>query len=205
MKRGTGNNMKRKSLVLAGMTILLLVLLAAFGFASEGGGGHHVDSGKQMKDFMWRCVDFAALVGILFWAIKKAGMKKSLADRQDGIARSLREAEEARSAAEKKFAEYNEKLAAANQEIDALQEAIRREGALEKERIIAEAQVTAGKIKEQAQVAANQAVLKARAELRAEAAALAVQLAEQTLKEKVRQDDQDRLVGEYLTKVVDLH
>jgi F-type H+-transporting ATPase subunit b len=204
MKRGTGNDMKHKSLVLAGMTILLLVLLAAVGFASEG-GGHHVDSGKQMKDFMWRCVDFAALIGILFWAIKKADMKKSLADRQDGIAKALREAEEARSAAEKKFAEYNQKLAAANQEIDALQAAIRREGALEKERIIAEAQVTADKIKEQAQVAANQAVLKARAELRAEAAYLSVQLAEQTLREKVRQDDQDRLVGEYLTKVVDLH
>ena len=48
-------------------------------------------------------------------------------------------------------------------------------------------------------------MLKARTELREEAARLAVQLAEQTLRENIRKDDQDRLVGEYLTKVVELH
>jgi F-type H+-transporting ATPase subunit b len=48
-------------------------------------------------------------------------------------------------------------------------------------------------------------VLKARTELRGEAARLAVELAEKSIKEKIVKDDQDRLVGEYLTKVVELH
>jgi F-type H+-transporting ATPase subunit b len=206
MKRVTCNNEMRKSLLVAGFTVLLLVLLVALGFANEGGeGAHHVDSGKQMKDFMWRCIDFAALAGIIFWAVKKADVKKSLGDRQEAIARALKEAEEARTAAEKKFAEYNQKLAAASVEMDELQAAMKAEGALEKERIIAEAKVAAERIKEQAQVAANQEILKARMELRAEASRLAVTLAEQTLKEKIVQDDQNRLVGEYLTKVVELH
>ena len=206
MKRVNCSNEMRKSLLVAGMTVLLLALFAAFGFANEGGeGAHHVDSGKQMKDFMWRCIDFAALAGIIFWAVKKADVKKSLSDRQESIARALREAEEARQSAEKKFAEYNQKLAAASVEMDELQAAMKKEGGLEKERIIAEAKVAAERIKEQAVIAANQEILKARTELRAEASRLAVSLAEQTLKEKIQQDDQNRLVGEYLTKVVELH
>ena len=185
---------------------LVVVAFAAHGFASEGGeGAHHVDSAKQLKDFGWRVVDFVALVILLGWALKKADVKGSLAARREGIAKALNEAVVAREAAERKFAEYNERLAKANQEVDAIYAAIKREGEVEKARIIAEAQATATKIREQAEKAASQEVAKARAELRGEASRLAVQLAEQTLREKITKGDQDRLVGEYLTKVVELH
>jgi F-type H+-transporting ATPase subunit b len=187
-------------------TCLLLTGLAVAGFAAEGGeGAHHVDSAKQLKDFAWRVLDFAVLVAIAVWALKKANVKGALADRRTGIEKALKEAVEARQAAEKKFAEYNEKLAKANKEIEEISAAIKKEGALEKERIIAEAKASAEKIREQAKQTADQEVLKARAELREEAARLAVQLAEQTLRDKIGKDDQNRLVGEYLTKVEKLH
>jgi len=193
--------------VVKAVATLLFLGFAVVASASEGGGGAHGGGhggAAQMKDFMWRCIDFAALVLILVWAIKKADMKKSLADRRSGIEKALKEAEEAKAAAERKFAEYNTKLAQANKDIEELQANIRREGVAEKERIIAEAKAGAAKISEQARAAADQEVLKARAELRREAAHLAVQLAEGTLKEKIEKNDQDRLVGEYLTKVVNL-
>lgn len=193
--------------VVKAVATLLFLGFAVVVSASEGGGGAHGGGhagAAQMKDFMWRCIDFAALVLILVWAIKKADMKKSLADRRSGIEKALKEAEEAKAAAERKFAEYNTKLAQANKDIEELQANIRREGVAEKERIIAEAKAGAAKISEQARAAADQEVLKARAELRREAAHLAVQLAEGTLKEKIEKNDQDRLVGEYLTKVVNL-
>jgi len=200
MKRGN------RHLLISVQVVLLLAVVATIAIASgEGEGAHHVDTGKQMKDFMWRCIDFAALFALIVWAIKKADVKKSLADRQAGIGKMLREADEAKAAAEKKFAEYNSKLAQANREIDELQAAIRQEGQAEKERIIADAIKSAEKIREQARLAADQEVLKARAELRDEAARLAVQLAGQKLKGSIRKDDQDRLVGDYLTKVVELH
>lgn len=206
MNQTVRHNGWKRPVIITAAVCLLLVGLAAAGFAAEGGeGAHHVDTGKQLKDFGWRVLDFAVLMAILVWALKKANVKGVLADRQAGIEKALKEAVEARTAAEKKFAEYSDKLAKANREIDEIQAAIRKEGELEKERIIAEAKVAAEKIKEQAKLAAGQEVLKARAELREEAAKLAVQLAEQTLKEKIRKDDQDRLVGEYLTKVVELH
>ncbi|HLO25995.1 MAG TPA: ATP synthase F0 subunit B [Geobacteraceae bacterium] len=185
---------------------LLLVVLAAAGFASEGGeGAHHVDTAKQMKDFMWRVIDFAALLALVIWALKKANVKGTLAARQAAIEKALQEAVAAKEAAERKFAEYSDKLAAANKEIDDIYSVIRAEGEAEKVRIVAEARVMAEKIKEQATQSADQEILRARTELRVEAARLAVELAEQTVKEKIVKDDQDRLVGEYLTKVVELH
>jgi F-type H+-transporting ATPase subunit b len=188
------------------MTCLLLVVLATAGFASEGGeGAHHVDTAKQLKDFAWRVLDFAALMALVIWALKKANVKGSPAARQAAIDKALQEAEEAKKAAEKILAEYSEKLATANKEVDALYAAIRTEGEAEKVRIIAEAAAMAEKIKEQASQTAHQEVLKARTVLRVEAARLAVELAEQTIKEKIVKGDQDRLVGEYLTKVVELH
>lgn len=195
-----------KPIVSTAAICLVLAGMAALGFAAEGGeGAHHVDTGKQMKDFMWRVIDFVALLGILVWALKKANAKGALADRSAALEKALGEAEEARAAAEKKFAEYGEKLEKANQEIDEIYAAIRQEGELEKERIIAEAKVTAEKIREQAAATASQEVFKARVALREEAASLAVQMAEQSLRETMKKDDQDRLVNDYLTKVENLH
>ena len=206
MKHTSQRNGMRTLLITTVACGLLLVVLAAAGFASEGGeGAHHVDTAKQMKDFMWRVIDFAALLALVIWALKKANVKGTLAARQAAIEKALQEAVAAKEAAERKFAEYSDKLAAANKEIDDIYSVIRAEGEAEKVRIVAEARVMAEKIKEQATQSADQEILRARTELRVEAARLAVELAEQTVKEKIVKDDQDRLVGEYLTKVVELH
>ena len=187
------------------LTLCVIILgLAAVGFAAEE-GGHHVDTGAQMKDFAWRCLDFAALAAIAFWAIKKADMKGTLAARRTGIERTLKEAAEAKEQAEKKFKEYSERLDQANKEIEGISLNMKREGELEKERIIAEAHSAAERIKLQAETAAAQEVLKAKGELRAEAAKLAVEIAEQKIVKNITKGDQDKLVGDYISKVVTLH
>ncbi|WP_298432430.1 ATP synthase F0 subunit B [Geobacter sp.] len=206
MAKARGYKGSVRPMVTAAAFCLALVGLAALGFAAEGGeGAHHVDTGKQLKDFMWRVIDFAALLALLVWALKKANVKGALGDRTVAIEKALRDAETARDAAERKLAEYRDKLETANKEVDEIYAAIRREGELEKERIIAEAQAAAEKIREQASAAANQEIVKAKAELRDEAARLAVQMAEQAIREKITKDDQDRLVKDYLTKVESLH
>jgi F-type H+-transporting ATPase subunit b len=198
----------RKPVVMTGVQILLLAVFAGLGVASGGEGGAHAGGhggAAQWKDFMWRCIDFAALVLIMVWAVKKADMKMALANRQAGIDKALREADEMKAAAEKKFAEYNARLAQANKETEELQKIIREDGLAEKARIVAEAKVASERIREQAKVMADQEIARAITELRAEASHLAVQLAEQTLKGAMKPADQDRLVGDYLTKVVELH
>lgn len=187
------------------LSLCVIVLgLAAVGFAQEE-GAHHVDTAAQMKDFMWRCLDFAALAAIAVWGIKKADLKGTLAARRTGIERTLKEAVEAKEAAEKKFAEYTVRLDQANKEIESISANMKREGELEKERIIAEARIAADRIKAQAESAAAQEVLKAKGELRAEAARLAVEIAEQKIVKNITKGDQDKLVGEYISKVVTLH
>lgn len=175
-----------------------LVLLASVCFASEGGGAANA---AKMKDFGWRVLNFAVLVGILVWALKKADVKGSLAARQVDIEKSLKDAEAARDTAEAKLREYSGKLDQASKEIDELHAAIIREGEQEKHRIIAEANSAAEKIVAQAALSAEQETVKARNELRAEAARLAVEIATGKLTGVIQKSDHDRFVGEYLDKV----
>ncbi len=196
---------RSKKTIVALAYISVIVLLASSGFASEGGeGAHHVDSGAQMKDFGWRVLNFAVLVGIIVWALKKADVKGSLAARQADIEKSLKDAEAARDAAEAKLIEYSGKLDQASKEIDELHAAIVREGEQEKIRIIAEANIAAERIVAQAALSAEQETIKARNELRAEAARLAVEIATGKLIAAIQKTDHDRFVGEYLDKVVQI-
>jgi F-type H+-transporting ATPase subunit b len=196
---------RSKKIIITLAYISTLVLLASAGFASEGGGGAaHADSGAQMKDFGWRVLNFVVLLGIIIWALKKADMKGSLAARQADIAKSLKDAEAARDAAEAKLREYGVKLDLASKEIDELHAAIIREGEQEKNRIIAEATIAADKIVAQAALSAEQETVKARNELRAEAARLAVEIATGKLTGAIQKNDHDRFVGEYLDKVVQI-
>lgn len=196
---------RTKKIALSLAYIAVIVLAAGAGFASEGGDAvHHPDSGAQMKDFGWRVLNFAVLVGIIVWALKKANVKGSLAARQAEIEKSLKDAEAARDAAEAKLREYTGKLDQATKEIDELHAAIIREGEQEKQRIIAEANAAAAKIAAQAALSAEQETVKARAELRAEAARLAVEIATGKLTGAIQKTDHDRFVGEYLDKVVQI-
>jgi len=186
------------------MTICLVILAgAALSWASEGGG--HASGGAQLKDFIWRVLDFAVLLGLIVWVLIKQNVKGGLKDRQDAIETTLREAAEARDAAERKLKEYTSKLDSANKELDELSATIKQDAEAEKARIIAEATIMAEKIKEQAKQTATQEIQKARIVLRQEAAHLAVELAEKKIRQNITQSDQDRLVGDYLSKVVELH
>lgn len=196
---------RTKKIVLSLAYCAVVILVAASGFASEGGGGaHHADSGAQLKDFGWRVLNFAVLAGIIGWALGKANVRGSLADRQAQIEKSLKEAEQARTAAEAKLRDYGARLDQASGEIEEIRAAIVREAEQEKERIIAEAEQAAVKIAAQAALSAEQEIIKARGQLRAEAGRLAVELAGSRLSGAITKADHDRFVGEYLDKVVQI-
>jgi len=197
------SNERRTRLILSCAAAVTVVIASGAAFASGGGEGHGITP-AVWKDFGWRVVNFAVLAGILIWAIKKANVKGSLADRQAQIEKNLTEARVARESAEAKLKEYSEKLAKANQEIDALRSAMLKEAEAEKTRLITEAKLAAEKVVVQAAQAADQEVLKARTELRAEAARLAVELAGSKLSGAVQKADHDRFVQDYLGKVVQL-
>lgn len=179
-----------------------LVLLPAVVLASGGGG--HADSGVILKDFAYRCFNFALLVGLVAYFVTKP-IRKGLKGRTEEIEKTLADAQVAKEAAEAKHLEYSEKLAKATEEIASITDSIRREGELERDKIIAAAKELAINVEQEAENKAAGVVTKARAELREEAASLAVELAKDMLKKQVSADDQKRLVEEYMQKVGELH
>lgn len=184
------------------LTLALLVLTTGLVYASGGEG--HADSGVLLKDFLWRVMNFAIVIGILVYFLTKP-LKKGLSGRRDEIEKALAEAELIKQEAEAKFAEYDRKLAAANAEIAEISAAIKRDGELEKEKIVASAREMAAKIEQDAEKAAALEVSKARTELQAEAVRLAVELAEELLKKNFTGEDDTRLIDEYMQKVGELH
>lgn len=184
------------------LLLLVLVLFPVAAFAAGGGG--HADSGAILKDFIYRCFNFALMVGLLGYFVTKP-IRKGLKSRTEEIEKTLADAQEAKEAAEAKHREYSEKLAQATKEIENIAATIRREGELERDKIIAAAKDMATKIEQEAENKAAGVVASARAELREEASSLAVELAEELLKKQVSADDQKRLVDEYMQKVGEIH
>jgi F-type H+-transporting ATPase subunit b len=193
----------RKGTIIA-VASTLLVGLAAAALASSGGEGHHADSGALLKDFLWRCLNFGVTFGLLAYFVTKP-IRQGLAGRSEGVEKALREAETVKAEAEAKFAEYDRKLSQAEAEIGEIRAGIRREGELERERILASAREMAAKITQEAEKSAANEVAKARAELRQEAARMAIALAEELVTKNFTAADQDRLVNEYMQKMGELH
>lgn len=189
------------------VTIGATIVLGVVGLATVAwgaGDGHHVDSGVLLKDFLYRCLNFGITFGLLAYFVTKP-IRKGLAGRREGIEKQLAAAKAAKEAAEAKFADYDVKLNQASAEIDEIAAAIKREGELEREKILANAKEMAAKIKLEAQNTAANEVAKARVELQQEAARMAIQIAEEILKKNFTAEDQSRLVDEYLLKVGELH
>ncbi|MEE4255017.1 MAG: F0F1 ATP synthase subunit B [Desulfuromusa sp.] len=184
------------------ISFLLVGLITGVVFAA--GGGHEVESGVLMKDFLYRIFNFAIVVAILVYFLTKP-IKKGLAGRREGIEQALAEAKKAKEEAEAKFAEYDRKLARATEEIAEISDSIRREGELEKIKIIDSAKQMAVKIEQDAEKAAELEVAKARTELQREAVQLAVGIAEDLLNKNFTKDDDTRLIDEYMQKVGELH
>jgi F-type H+-transporting ATPase subunit b len=190
----------KRSHVIAGLTATLLLVAASVAFGAEG----HADSGALLKDFLYRCFNFAVTFGLLAYFVTKP-LRNGLAGRRQGIEKALTDAEQARTEAEARFVEYDRKLAKAAEEIATIHAEIRREGELESQKIVANAHEMAEKIKAEAKKSAANEVARARAELQREAAHMAVALAEDLLNKNFTPQDQDRLVNEYMQKVGELH
>jgi len=185
------------------LSLLLVFVVCGVAFAS-GGAEHHAADGVLLKDFLYRLLNFAIVVAILVYFLTKP-IKKGLSGRREEIEKSLAEAEKMKAEAEAKFAEYDRKLTQATDEIAEISDAIRREGEIEKQKIIENAKAMALKIEQDAEQAAELEVAKARTELQREAVQLAVNLAEDLLKKNFTKDDDARLIDEYMQKVGELH
>ena len=146
-------------------------------------------------------MNFAVLAIGLFLLIRKPA-SNALNARIKGIKDQLSELETKKKDAEKSLEEYNKKFSLLEQEAEKLVEDYIRQGKEAKTRILEEAKRSAEKLEEQARRNIEHEFKQAKLKLQEDIIEKALVKAEALLTEKITAEDQDKLVDEYLDKVV---
>lgn len=179
------------------------VAVKAFGWllvatpALAAGGG---DGENKTAELVWQAVNLALLLTVLYFAARKP-IKAYFADRRQEIQREIQTADQLLADSRRQFAQWQDKLAELEQEVQTIRDETRRRAEDEREHIIAAAHDSAERIKSDAVAAVDQELRRAHAALREEAATLAVDLAQGMLADQVDDRDRDRLMDEFITSV----
>ena len=131
---------KRKWALAIGSALIVLLCLFTLGLASGGGEQEAAHDGGKLMDLLARGLNFAALIIILFVVIRKTPVKDFFKARRAEIEKKLADLKGGRDAAESRYKELETKLKEFEAKKEEIIEQFKAEGALEKEKIIAEAQ-----------------------------------------------------------------
>lgn len=183
------------------MTIIFLLGLAGIVWGSSGNGPDE-PKGWVVTD-TYRVMNFVVLMAILFFLLRKP-ISQTFADRIRGIKDQLQELEAKKKEAEMELARYSENLAQLDSEAAKVVAEYIKQGNEAKSRILEEAEHAAEKLEAQAKKNIEHEFEQARSKLQEEIIEKALSKAEEIIKTKITTNDQDRLVEEYLEKVVRL-
>ena len=191
---------RRRGLLLA-MSMLVL-LWGGLAFAASGGDAHgEVKAKGWITTDTYRVLNFAVLAGALVFLLRKP-ISQALDSRIKGIRAQLEDLEARKAEAEKILSEYNAKIARLSQESEGIVAEYIRQGNEAKVRILKEAEVSAYKLEEQARLNIENEFEAAKLRLQHDIFEKAMIKAEEIIKKSITADDQNRLVDEYLDKVV---
>ena len=195
-----GKKRMRSALALLAImaAIFVLGLTPAFG---AGGGDGEAHSPPWLKTDTAKVLNFSVLAIGLFLLLRKP-VSQALNDRIKGIKDELEELESRKAEVEKQLADYDTKLATLDEEAEKVIAEYVRQGEEAKARILKEAESAADKLEEQAKKNIANEFKQAKETLQAEIVEKALVKAEQAVKEQISGEDQERLVDEYLAKVV---
>ncbi|MDD3311146.1 F0F1 ATP synthase subunit B [Pseudodesulfovibrio sp.] len=183
-------------------TLLACLVIATVAFANEPEGAHHaVFTAENVKNYGLRMVNFV-IFAFLLYKFGGAKIKDFFVGRRDGIKKDLDDLQSRQAAAEKKLKEVESGIANMAKEKEAILAQAREQGEAIKTAIIEKARKDADALTEQAKRTASNEAQAAIDRIRGEMADLVVAAAEKVVAEKLSAADHDKLVDEYLTKVV---
>ena len=171
--------------------------------AGEHGDGHD-DSGALM-DLLARFINFALLVIILAVVLKKANALGFFSDRAEEIKKRMERLQQEKEEAESRYQEVQRKLKEFEKEKESILAEARKDGEAEKAKIISEAERRVAQMLEQVESTVQQEVEDAKGRLREEVADLAAEKAREIISRELSEDDQDRLVNEFIERVGKVH
>lgn len=172
-------------------------LAASPAWAAAEAHGH--DEGIP-KSLIFAGINFAILVAALVYFLKKPA-KEFFASRSTLIRTTLEQTKALKDNAEKKYAEYEKRLKDIDREMKAMIDGLKHDGELEKQRLVANAKRQVENLRDTQQKVLSQEMRKAKEELKQEAINLASEMAEKLIRDNLNQDDQSRLVDQYLEKM----
>ncbi|MEJ2286098.1 MAG: F0F1 ATP synthase subunit B [Desulfobacterales bacterium] len=194
---GRSHLTKRSRAVLVLFVLLFLAFSTSSALCASGEGG---TKGWVSTD-TFRVMNFAVLVVALIFVLRKP-LSQALSSRIKTIKEQLDDLEAQKADAEKQLADYNDKLAQLEKEAEKIVEDYVRQGNEAKARILKEAEASAAKLQDQARRNIEHEFKQAKLELQKEIFEKSLVKAEEIIKSKISDNDQDRIVDEYLKKVV---
>ena len=190
----------------AGLLVVILGWVSGQDLSyAASGAGEGADRSADLKDLLYRIINFTLMVIILVWAFKKANIKDFFAARTREIKQRLEDLLREKDEAEEKFREIEGKLKDFEEEKKRILEQYRQDGEAEKEKIIAEAGNRVQEILNQAELTIKQETESARARLKQEMVEIAAQKAEEIIADRITEDDQDSLVDDFIERVGKIH
>jgi len=192
---------RRNAFVLIQIILVLLVCFTGAALAASGGGENGAEAKGWTATDTYRVINFAILFIALFFILKKP-VSQALNGRIEGIKTELEGLEAKKKEAEKKLSEYNEQIASLDREAEKIIAEYIKQGKAARERILEESKKAAEKLEEQARRNIENEFKSAKLKLQKDILEKALTKAEELLKDKITSEDQNRLVDEYLDKVV---
>jgi F0F1-type ATP synthase membrane subunit b/b' len=180
--------------------IALFVVTLAFGqeAPSDAAGRSHAPSNERAQEaaheeggeavmpheIWWKWANLAVLVGALWFLVGK-NVTSFFHSRTAEIQKGIRDAAQVRADAEARAAEIESKISNLSGEIERIRATSKAEIATEGARIQAETEAQLTKIQAQAEAEIASATKQARVELKAHAAQLALEIAENQIRQKL--------------------
>jgi F-type H+-transporting ATPase subunit b len=203
MKKSHANRKQGYQKILLAIVLSAMLVFWYGPVLAEGDGGGHSETPAKgwVKTDTYRVFNFGVLAVGLFLLLRKP-VAQALNARITGIREQLNELETKKEEAEKELASYKEKLALLEKEAEQIVEDYIKQGNEAKQRILKEAELTAEKLEDKARRNIDHEFKQAKVQLQSEIIEQALEKAEKKIIEKITSEDQDRLVDEYLEKVV---
>ncbi len=181
-------------------TVLSLIGILAFAAVAHASSGQGIDA-DTWKNFAFRIVNFAIFI-FLVYRLGGAKIAAFFGGRRAQIKKDLEDLEIRKIEAEKKLKDVETGIRNLEQEKAAILAEAKTQGEAIKAAIIEKAQKDAAQMQVQAKTSAENESRAAFDRVRAEIADQVIEQATKIVREKLTDKDHERLVDEYLTKVV---
>jgi F-type H+-transporting ATPase subunit b len=176
------------------------LMFAAIAFAEEAEHGGHEEAITFMGDWLPRLVNFAIIASVVVYFGRKP-VRDFFANRSAEIAKAMQDSHEARERAVAALADMERKIKEMEAETGRMVADAQTRGEKDRLALVEEGRKVAQDVQAQVKQGIEMELHKAKTALAAEASLLSLDLAEGRIKEKISNQDHERIVKEYISKV----